>query len=188
MGTVDDFVAEAHQRLLRWRDKALHGEFVQKIDSGGDFTLSFRWLMYGRLKIQTEAQVIAAQDQALAVRAVQNRIYGLSVPLNCKVCGMVPEHVDHLLSTVAVLLWQLLCTMLKIQTEAQVIAAQDQALAVRAVQNRIYGLSVPLNCKVCGMVPEHVDHLLSTVAVLLWQLLCTNKGMTGLQVLFIGAF
>ena len=42
--------------------------------------------------------MVAAQDQALAVRAVQNHIYGMSVPLNCRVCGMVPEYVDHLLS------------------------------------------------------------------------------------------
>ena len=55
--------------------------------------------MYGRLKIQTEAQVVAAQDQALAVQAVQGRIYGLSVPVSCRVCGMVPEYVDNLLSS-----------------------------------------------------------------------------------------
>ena len=95
----------------------MHGEFVKKIDSGGDFTLSFRWLMYGRLKIQTEAQVIAAQDQALAVRAVQNRIYGLSVPLNCRVCGMVLEYVDHLLSSCT----PLAATMYKGMTGLQVL-------------------------------------------------------------------
>ena len=55
--------------------------------------------MHGRVKIQTETQVVAAQDQALAVRAVQNPIYGLSVPVSCRVCGMVPEYVDHLLSS-----------------------------------------------------------------------------------------
>jgi len=37
--------------------------------------------MYGRLKIQTEAHIVAAQDQALAVRAVQGSIYGLSMPV-----------------------------------------------------------------------------------------------------------
>jgi len=100
MTTVDDFVAEARQRCLQqWRNKALHGEFLKKVDSGGEFSLSFYWLKYGRLKMQTEAQVVAAQDQALAVRAVQNRIYGLAVPLNCRVCGEVPEYVDHLLSS-----------------------------------------------------------------------------------------
>ena len=69
------------------------------MDSGGEFSLSFYWLKYSRLKMQTEAQVVAAQDQALAVRAVQNRIYGLAVPSNCRVCGEVPEYVDHLLSS-----------------------------------------------------------------------------------------
>lgn len=68
------------------------------MESGGELSLSFQWLMYGRLKMATEAQVVAAQDQALAVRAVQNRIYGMCVPLNCRVCGVVPEYVDHLLS------------------------------------------------------------------------------------------
>ena len=70
------------------------------MDSGGELSLSFKWLLYRHLKIPTEAQVVAAQDQALAVRAVQKHIYGVSVPLNCRVCDMVPEYVDHLLSTV----------------------------------------------------------------------------------------
>jgi len=56
------------------------------------------WLVSGRLKMTTEAQTIAAKDQALAVQAVQNHIYGLSVPLNYRTCGDAPEYVDHLLS------------------------------------------------------------------------------------------
>jgi len=89
LGTVDDFISEAHQqRFLNWRGKSLYGEFVKKV---GEFSLHFKWLEYGRLKVQSEAQIIAAQDQALAVRAVQNHIYGLHVPLNCRVCGEVPE-------------------------------------------------------------------------------------------------
>ena len=43
--------------------------------------------------------MVAAQNQALAVRAVQSRIYGLSVPVSHRVCGKVPEYVDHLLSS-----------------------------------------------------------------------------------------
>jgi len=78
MSTVDNFVAEARfRRLTQWKAKALHGEFVKKVEKGGELTISFQWLVYGQLKIQTEAQVVAAQDQALAVRAVQNSIYGL---------------------------------------------------------------------------------------------------------------
>jgi len=99
MNTVTDFNDEARQRrLTQWKAKALHGEFVKKVEKGGELAISFQWLKHGRLKIQTEAQIVAAQDQALAVRAVQNRIYGLSVPVSCRVCGLVPEYVDHLLS------------------------------------------------------------------------------------------
>ena len=66
------------------------------MERGGELALSFQWLMYDRLKIQTEAQVVAAQDQVLAV---QNCIYGLSVFVSYRVCGMVAEYVDHLLSS-----------------------------------------------------------------------------------------
>ena len=99
MGGADDYISEAHQgQLLQWRDKALHGAFLRKIGSGGELSLSFKWLLYSHLKIPTEVQVVAVQDLALAVRAVQNHIYGMSLPLNRRVCRMVPEYVDHLLS------------------------------------------------------------------------------------------
>ena len=99
MGGADDYVTEVRQQqLLQWKGKALHGEFLKKVAKGGELSLSFKWLLYSHLKIPTEAQVVAAQDQALAVRAVHHHIYGMSVPLNCRVCSMVPEHVDHLLS------------------------------------------------------------------------------------------
>jgi len=92
MGKVDEFVADACQRRLdNWRNKALHGEFLKKVDNGGELGLSFTWMIRGHLKMPTEAQVIAAQDQALPVRAVLSRIYGLLVSVNCRVCGMAPE-------------------------------------------------------------------------------------------------
>ena len=46
------------------------------------------------------------------------------------------------------------------------VAAQEQELVVRAVQNRIYGMLMPLNCRVCGVAPESVDHLLSGCTLL----------------------
>jgi len=49
--------------------------------------------------MMAEAQTVLAQNQALPVRAEQKHIYGLSVPLNCRVCGDAPEYVDHLLSS-----------------------------------------------------------------------------------------
>ena len=46
----------------------------------------------------TEVQIIAAQDQALSVRAIKHHIYGMSVPATCRLCGDAPEYIDHLLS------------------------------------------------------------------------------------------
>ena len=48
MSGAVDYVAEAcQQRLPHWKDNALHGEFLRKVDSGGALSLSFQWLMYG---------------------------------------------------------------------------------------------------------------------------------------------
>ena len=54
-------------------------DYIQDV---GEFSLSFQWLKCDHLKMHTETQVVAAQDQALAVRAAQNLIYGMSVALN----------------------------------------------------------------------------------------------------------
>lgn len=48
MGMADDNVVEAcQQQLLQWKEKALHGEFLKKVSSIGELSLSFWWLMYG---------------------------------------------------------------------------------------------------------------------------------------------
>ena len=42
MGSVEDFDAENSQRqCLQWRDKALYGEFLKKVDNSGELSLSF---------------------------------------------------------------------------------------------------------------------------------------------------
>ena len=100
MSTVDEFVTDACQWWLdNWRNKALRGEFLKKVDNGGELSLSFNWMIKGRLKMPTEAQVVAAQGQVLPVRAVQSRIYEMPVSVHCRVCGMVPECVDHVLNS-----------------------------------------------------------------------------------------
>jgi len=99
-GTVDDYLGECRQRrIVHWRNMSLHGEFLKKLDKGGDLSISFQWLERGLLKIVSETQIIAAQDQALAVRAIQSGIYGLSVSSLCRVCHTTSESVDHLLSS-----------------------------------------------------------------------------------------
>ena len=41
-GTVDDYTVECRQcRIVQWRNKSLHGEFLKKVDKGGDISVSF---------------------------------------------------------------------------------------------------------------------------------------------------
>jgi len=68
----------------------------KKVDKGGDVSVSFLWLECGLLKIVSETQIIAAQDQALAVRVIQSGIYSLSISALCRVAS---ENIDHLLSS-----------------------------------------------------------------------------------------
>ena len=52
---------------------------MKKVENGGEVSESFHWLVRGLLKMPTEVQIIVAQDQALAVRAIKHHIYGMSV-------------------------------------------------------------------------------------------------------------
>ena len=95
---MHEYVAEvSHCRLLQWRGKSLHGEFLKKVEKGGEISESFYWLVLGLLKMPTEVLITAAQDQALAVGAIKHHIYGMSssYPLHA---DYVPEYIDHLLS------------------------------------------------------------------------------------------
>jgi len=95
-GTVDDYIVECCQR--QWRNKSLHGELLKKLDKGGYLFIS---LELGLLKIISETQIIAVQDQALAVRAIQSSIYGLPVSTLCRMCHSASENVDNFLSSCA---------------------------------------------------------------------------------------
>ena len=75
-GTKDEYVSEIRcHRLLQWKSKSLHGEFLKKVENGGEVSESFHWLVHGLLKMPTEVQIIATQDQALAVRSIKHHIY-----------------------------------------------------------------------------------------------------------------
>ena len=56
------------------------------MDNGGELSLSFQWLKCGHLKMHTECGGCTRQG-----KAVQNRIYGMPAPLNCRVYSMLPD-------------------------------------------------------------------------------------------------
>ena len=59
---------------------------------------SYVWLSEGRLRPQTEALILAAQDDVLHTRWYQNRILKNSNLLMCRECGKAMETVKHILN------------------------------------------------------------------------------------------
>ena len=47
--------------------KRMYGQFVHEIPEEIDRGLSWKWLVQGDLKVQTEATICAAQEQALRI-------------------------------------------------------------------------------------------------------------------------
>ena len=85
---------------------------------------SYEWLSEGRLRPQTDALILAAQDDVLHTRWYRNRILRNSSLLMCRVCGNAIQTVKHILNmcdpnrfslykerhnrTILILLWRLL--------------------------------------------------------------------------------
>ena len=48
----------------KWHEKIIYGQFVREMPEEIDKDLSWKWLVQSDLKMQTEAMVCAAQEQA----------------------------------------------------------------------------------------------------------------------------
>ena len=65
----------ANKRKEEWENKQMQGQYLKQtkdIAQNG----SWQWLMGGELKTETEGMLMAAQDQALRTRYIQNNIDG----------------------------------------------------------------------------------------------------------------
>ena len=86
------------RKLKNWKEKALHGEFVQQISGvAGEETWS--WLRNRFLKKETEGMILAAhQDQALRTNSIKFSIDKTSETPLCSLCGESAETVRHIVS------------------------------------------------------------------------------------------
>ena len=97
---------EALQEMLC--QKKIHGVFFkQYLEPNRDTLGSHIWLSDGRLRAETEALIIAAQDGVIHTRSYQVRVLKLDVPQVCRVCHGSPETVGHVLSSCEPLSWTL---------------------------------------------------------------------------------
>ena len=85
------------EKVKNWKEKALHGAFVQQIsDEAGEE--SWRWLRNGFLKKETEGLILAAQELALRTNSIKYSIDKTSVTPLCRLCGDATETVRHIVS------------------------------------------------------------------------------------------
>ena len=98
-GNVTEFKKEMKkQRVDRWQQKALHGQYIRDIEGKVNKEDTAGWLRSGRLKKETEGLIVAAQDQVLSTNAIKVKIYNQSGSPMCRLCGVKEETVDHLVS------------------------------------------------------------------------------------------
>ena len=58
----------------KWHEKKIYGQFVLEMPEEIDKNLSWKWLVQSDLKVQTEAMICTAQEQALRRNYTKNKI------------------------------------------------------------------------------------------------------------------
>ena len=89
---------ETNEETGNWKSKPLHGRFHSQIAEVADLEKSYQWLEKGDLKANTEALIMAAQEQALKTRAIQAKIYKTHQNPRCRLCNEHDETVQHITS------------------------------------------------------------------------------------------
>ena len=88
----------AEERKKKCLEKKMHGQFSKEISDSVDKEKSWYWLSRGDLKVETEALLCAAQEQALRTNYIEHNIdKSIDSPL-CRMCGKCGESVQHIVS------------------------------------------------------------------------------------------
>ena len=75
----------------KWPEKRMYGQSVREIPEEIDKDLSWKWLVQSDLKVQTEATICAAQEQALRTNYTKNKIDKTSENPFCSECVVKGE-------------------------------------------------------------------------------------------------
>ena len=77
----------------------MHGRFIRYIDrqltSEED---TFLWLSKGDLKVETEGEIVATQDQVLETKCYATKILNTETDSKCRLCQQFDETMDHIIS------------------------------------------------------------------------------------------
>jgi len=86
-------------RQKEWRSIPMAGQYIRDTENITSKEETFKWLMDGTLKKETEELIVAAQDQALRTNCIKVKIDKQQGSPMCRLCGAKEETVDHLVSS-----------------------------------------------------------------------------------------
>ncbi|XP_044756916.1 uncharacterized protein LOC123315325 [Coccinella septempunctata] len=133
--------------MEQWKAKALHGRYPGHLESREvNKQESLTYLRAGYLFPETEARLIAIQDQVMPTRAYLKHIAGVDIPTDrCRRCSQAPESIQHLTSSCSIL-------------------APTDYLERHNVMGRIYHQQIALKL---GLISEEVQQHLYKPKILL---------------------
>ena len=81
-----------------WKNKKMYGQFVREMPETTDEKETWNWLRKAGLKLETEAMLCAAQEQAIRTNYVKHKIDKQAKPPLCRMCDKKSETISHIVS------------------------------------------------------------------------------------------
>ena len=85
-----------NENIARWIGKKMYGQFVREMPEQIDKERTWEWMRKSDLKVETEALIFAAQEQALRTNVVKCNIDKTGSSPLCRLYGEKNETVTHM--------------------------------------------------------------------------------------------
>ena len=86
------------ENIQEWKEKPLYGQFARQGEEQRSEE-TWTWLKEGKLKRETEALIIAAQDQAIRTNYIKTMIDKSQNDPKCRICKQSNETISHIVSS-----------------------------------------------------------------------------------------
>jgi len=77
----------------------MHGQYIRNIERQLITEDTFLWLTKGDIKVETESELVTAQDQALQTKYYATKMLNTETDSKCRSCQQFDATIDHIIST-----------------------------------------------------------------------------------------